>query len=296
MSWIYFAISAYLLLAISGVVDKFLVSKVVRHPVAYAFYIGITGPFSLLLAPFGLKLISLPDFFIAVVAGVCIVLGLFYYFKAVQLTTVSRVLPIQGGLVPLFTLVFAFFLLGERLSIDQYLAFIFLVSGAALISFRKEAGGWHPKGLGFAILSSGLFALAATLSKYIFEISNYVSGMVWTRMGFILVALALLASKKNRQYIFSAPKEAKAKNIFIYYTARFSGSVAGFLQNYAVALGSVTIVSAMQGTQFIFVLLLATFLSLYFPKILKEKISATILVQKISAIVLISIGLALLTL
>jgi drug/metabolite transporter (DMT)-like permease len=296
MSWIYFAVSAYLLSAVSGAVDKFLVSKVVRHPVAYAFYIGVTGPFSFLLAPFGLKFISLNDLIIANMAGICIVIGLLYYFKAVQLTTVSRILPIQGGLVPLFTLAFAYFLLGERLNPNQYVSFIFLVSGAVLISFRKEKQGWHATALGFAIVSSVLFALAAIFSKHIFDVSNFVSGMVWTRMGFIIAAVALLASKENRKYIFKAPKEAKAKNIFIYYVARFSGTIGGFLQNYAVSIGSVTIVNALQGTQFIFVLLLTSFLSIYFPKVLKEKITKAILAQKIFAILLIGVGLALLTL
>src|SRR3989344_3041812 len=180
MSWIYFAISAYLLLAISGVVDKFLVSKVVRHPVAYAFYIGITGPFSLLLAPFGLKALSLPDFFVAIIAGICLVLAIYYYFAAVQKTTVSRILPIQGGLIPLFTLLLAFVLLGERLDAVQYTAFVFLVCGAVLIAFKKESGQWHPVALRHVVLSSLLFALSAAFSKHIFDVSNYVSGMVWT--------------------------------------------------------------------------------------------------------------------
>ncbi|MBI2355858.1 MAG: EamA family transporter [Candidatus Doudnabacteria bacterium] len=296
MAWIYFAISAYLLFAISAVIDKFLVSKVVRHPVAYAFYIGITGPFSLLLAPFGLKSLSLPDFFIAIISGVCLVLAIYYYFVAVQKTTVSRILPIQGGLTPLFTLFLALVLLGERLDAIQYIAFVFLVCGAVLISFKKESGQWHPVALKYVVLSSLLFALSAAFSKYIFDVSNYVSGMVWTRLGFFVTAMAFLASPQNRRYIFQAPKEAKTKNVAIYYSSRFLGTVGGFLQNFAVSIGSVTIVNALQGTQFIFLLVLTSFLSLRFPKVLRENISAAILSQKIAAIVLVTVGLVLLTL
>jgi uncharacterized membrane protein len=295
MSWIYFAVSAYLLMAVTAVVDKFLVSKVVKQPVAYAFYIGITGPFSLLLFPFGGQMLSMPDMMLALASGVFFVLGVYFYFSAVQNSSVSRVLPIQGGLLPLFTLMFAFILLNERLEVSQYFAFSFLVAGSVLISLRKDAGHWHPQALGFVTLSAICFALATTLSKHVFEVSNFITGMIWTRQGFVLVALALLLSAENRKHIFNAPKEAKAKNIFLYYSGRFSGTIAGFLQNYAVAIGSVTIVNAMQGTQFLFLLVLTTFLSFRYPKILKEKVNAKIMIQKISAIALISIGLFLLT-
>ena len=54
---------------------------------------------------------------------------------------------------------------------------------------------------------------------------------------------------------------------------------------------SVTIVNAMQGTQYAFLLILTLFLSRYFPSVLKEKASGPILLQKILAIVLISCGL-----
>ncbi|MBI4049363.1 MAG: DMT family transporter [Candidatus Doudnabacteria bacterium] len=295
MTWLYFAISAYFLLALTGVVDKFLVSKVVRHPAAYAFYIGITGPISLLLAPFGLKMLSISDFYVAAIAGVCFVIGIYYYFTAVSLSSVSRILPIFGGLIPLFTLIFAYVGLHERLNSGQYWAFAFLVSGAILVAYKKEAGGLQGRALGYAALSAALMALTAVFSKHIFEVSNFVSGMVWTRMSFLPVALLFLLTPQNRRRIFNAPKQAKPRNIFIYYASRFSGNVAGFMQNYAVSLGSVTVVNALAGTQFMFLLGLTTFLSYYFPAVLKEEVTSHILVQKIAAILLISGGLVLLT-
>jgi drug/metabolite transporter (DMT)-like permease len=294
MNWIFIAIVAYLLFAASAVADKFLLTNVVRHPVAYAFYIGITGPFSLLLAPFGLHALSSADLFVAIIAGVCFTLALFFFFSAVKQTTVSRILPIEGGLVPLFTLVAAFFLLDERLALNQYVAFVFLVIGAVLISFRYERGGWHAKALQNAIIAAVLFALSFTLTKYIFDQSNFISGMVWTRLGFFVTALGFLVSKEYRIHIFQAPKQAQTRNIAIYYGSRFIGTIGGFLQNYAIALGSVTIVNALQGVQFVFLLILTTFLSFNYPKVLKEQVSGAILAQKLAAIVLITAGLIIL--
>ena len=293
--YIWIAIFAYALFAINGVVDKFLLTRAVKHPIAYAFYIGITGPLTLVLAPFGLKLVSPADFLVAIVGGSAFVLALYFLYVATKQTSVSRLLPIEGGLVPFFTLIMAFAILGETMTANQLYAFVFLVVGAVVISLKKDNKGWHPKALGHAIIAAFLFALSFTLTKYIFDQTNFVSGIIWTRLGFFITSLCFLIPRKSRRYIFNAPKEASRGNKFLYYGARVSGAVGGFLQNYAISLGSVTIVNALQGTQYAILIVASIILSKYFPKVLKEKITPAILVQKTSAIVLISIGLYFLT-
>jgi drug/metabolite transporter (DMT)-like permease len=295
LSWISIALSGYLLLAFTGVADKFLVSKVVRAPVAYAFYTAITGPLSLVLVPFGARLLSLHDFIVALLSGVCFIIAIYYSYSAISKSSVSRVIPIQGGLIPLFSFLFAYLVLHERLSQPQIIGFLFLVVGAILISSRKEHNVWSHKAFFLAATSAVFFALASVLTKYIFVQSNFISGMVWTRIGFLLPVLPILAFKKNREAIFNAPKEAGVKNVALYYSSRITGTAGGFLQNYAVSLGSVSIVNALQGTQFVFLLLITSFLSVYFPKVLKERINAQTIFLKLVAIVLISCGLYLLT-
>ena len=294
MTYIIIAIIAYMLFAINGIVDKFLLTKAVKHPVAYAFFIGITSPLTWVLAPFGLKMIGPMDMLIAAIGGGSFVIALYFLYVATQQTTISRLLPIEGGFVPIFTLVFAYIFLGDRLDTTQLLAFVLLVVGAVFISLKHDSKGWHPRALGNAIIAAVFFALSFVLTKYIFDLTNFVSGLIWTRVGFFLVSLSLLIPRKNRKYIFAAPKEASKGNITLYWIARLSGGLAGFLQNYAISIGSVILVNAMQGTQYVFLLLITIFLSKYFPKILKEKITPGILAQKIAAIVLISYGLYLL--
>jgi drug/metabolite transporter (DMT)-like permease len=295
LSWISFALSGYFLLAFSGVADKFLVSKVVRAPIAYAFYTAITGPFSLVLLIFGGKLLSPHDFVVAVIAGIFFVIAIYCSYSAIARSSISRVVPIQGGLVPLFSFLLAYLILGERLGALQTLGFLFLVFGAVLISFRKEHGTWTSKAFVYAASSSVFFALCSVLTKYIFEHSNFISGMVWTRMGFFVAALPILLFKRNREAIFNAPKEAGVRNVALYYSSRVTGTVGGFLQSYAVSLGSVSVVNALQGTEFAFLLGLTSLLSIYFPKVLKERINSQTITLKLTAIALISFGLYLIT-
>ncbi len=289
------ALVAYSLYAINGIIDKFLLSKEVRSPAVYAFYIGITGIFTFVLAPFGLKIPSFGDLVIAIVGGASFIGALYYLYKATRLTSISRLLPIEGGMVPVFTLGFAYVILGERLNQTQLMAFAFLVIGSVVISLKHDKKGWHPTALGQATIAAALFALSFTLTKYIFDHYNFVSGLVWTRLGFFLVSVCLLIPSKVRHAIFNAPKKTSSGSKYLYYGARASGGIAGLLQNYAISLGSVTIVNAMQGTQYALLLIGTIFLSRYYPKILKEKITAAILTQKIFAIIVISIGLILLT-
>lgn len=294
-TWVLIGLSGYFLLAFTGVADKFFVSKVVRQPVAYAFYTAMSGPFSLVLLPFGGQLLSPLEFVVAFLAGTCFIIGIFYSYTAISHSSVSRVVPIQGGMVPLFSFLFAYVILGERLTFLQSAGFGFLVAGAILISFRKESGGWTPKALLTAVASAAFFAMASVLTKYTFDHSNFISGMVWTRIGFLLPILPILASKANRKAIFNAPKEAGVKKVALYYASRASGTAGGFLQNYAVSLGSVSMVNALQGMQFVFLLVLTTFISIYHPKILKERINADTIVLKLTAIVFISCGLYMVT-
>jgi len=295
MLFVWIAIFAYLLFALNGVIDKFLLSKVVRHPVAYAFYVGVTGPLTLVLLPFGFRTLgSLGDLAIALVGGGLFVFALYFFYVAIQKTSISRIMPLEGGFVPVFTLILAYFLLGERLSGWQLLAFIFLVAGGVFITLEKDRFGWHPKALGSGILAAFLFALSFTLTKYIYEQTNFVSGLIWTRLGLFLFSLLLLIPKTARKKIFSAPRRVAPENVFLYYGNRVIGGTAGFLQNYAIAIGSVTLVNALQGTQYALLLAMTVAASIYWPKIIKEDIRGAILAQKTAAIILISIGLALL--
>jgi drug/metabolite transporter (DMT)-like permease len=234
------------------------------------------------------------DLAIAIIAGASFTTGLYYMYSAVRQTSISRVLPIEGGMVPVFTLAIAYFFLGERLTLSQNFSFVFLVAGAVLVSFRREKDGWRAKALGHVMVSAFLFALSLSMTKYIYDHSNFVSGLIWTRLGFFLSALVILHSPAARRQIFHTREKATKRNVGVYLTARAGGTIAGLLQNFAISLGSVSIVNALQGVQFTFLLFLTTALSVAYPKVLKEKVSSEALSVKLAAIILISIGLFLL--
>lgn len=314
-SFIFIALLGYFFLALTGVADKFLVSKIVRAPVAYAFYTAVTGPFSLLLLLFGGTLLSFQNMIVALLAGTSFIVGIYFSYSAIGKTSVSRVVPIQAGLGPLFTLLLSYVILGERLTSVQTLAFFLLVLGAVLISFRKDdEGRWSNDAFFHAALSALFFASTSVLTKYTFihssDASNipippilsfvhisqsFITGLVWPSLGFLIPILPILAFAQNRRNIFNAPKEAGVRNVALYYSSRAAGTIGGYLQKYAVFLGSVAVVNALQGMQFVFLLVLTTFFSIYYPKVLKERVDAETITLKVVAILVISFGLFLIT-
>lgn len=72
--------------------------------------------------------------------------------------------------------------------------------------------------------------------------------------------------------------------------------IAFALLNYAIAIGSVTLVNAMQGLQYVFLLIMVAILSYKYPNILTEAVSRKSLTQKIIAVTLIGLGLAMIAL
>jgi hypothetical protein len=72
--------------------------------------------------------------------------------------------------------------------------------------------------------------------------------------------------------------------------------LAALLVQYAIATGSVTIVGALSGLQFLFLFLLVLGLSRFFPRLFQEFVTPREIALQGAALLLASIGLALLVL
>ena len=59
-------------------------------------------------------------------------------------------------------------------------------------------------------------------------------------------------------------------------------------------LGSVTVVNALQGTEFLFIFFIMMILSIFYPGFLKESFSMRAIIMKVTGIILISSGVIML--
>lgn len=291
--YILIAILAYLAFAVNAVIDKFLLKKSIPEPVTYAFYIGVLSGLALVLIPFGVTWPTVQIILIALISGMLFVYALASFFASLKRHEASYVLPALGGLVPLITFSLSFFLVGERLIRQEVWGLIFLVAGTFLIAGRLKFSRGEHSWFFYALLAAFLFALSFTLAKAVYLDQNFISGLVWTRLGLVIGALTILFFPSARQKIFHTTKTVEKPSGALFLTGQALAAGAGVLQNYAVSLGSVTLVNALQGTQFAFLFILTAALSHWFPKVLKEDFALKTVVKKIIAMGIISVGLIL---
>lgn len=302
MTWLFAALSTYLILAVVFLVDKYLLTQRISDPKVYTFLVGLLGGFALILIPF--VDFSVPgtfQIFLSLLAGAIYIFALLWLYKGLQLFEASRMVPAITGILPLFTFGITFVLSwGEAtLNLKGAIAFLPLVLGSVLITYEKKKD-ISLKCLRIAVLAAFFLALSFVLAKYVYLAQTFWSGFIWIRLGGVLMALAFFIFLQDvRKRISQTKKSFPRGTTLLFLTNQGFGALAIILQNWAIALAPLAylaIINALQGTQYVFLLVFAIVLSFKFPQIIKEEISGGILFQKISAILLIGIGLFILTL
>ncbi len=298
--WIVVVIIAHILNAINFIVDKLLLSKFVRSPVVYAFMIGSLGMAVVVAFPWAWYLPSGAQLAVDAMAGASLILALLFFFKALQIGEASRVPPLVGGLIPIFTFVLSYFFLGERLSSRELIAFLLLLVGSVLITIMKSKSekkqALIKKGYFYAVAAGLLFAISFVLTKYAYLEQEFLSAFIWIRFGSFAVVLFFLLSSDRRQQIKTAFQGASRKVRAVFIGNQILGAAAFLLLNYAISLASVSLINALQGVQYVFLILAMAVLVKVFPRFFTEKITREIVIQKVIAIILIGAGLSLIAL
>ncbi|MDP3995700.1 MAG: hypothetical protein Q8P74_00385, partial [bacterium] len=141
MSWLIITISAYLILAVVFLVDKYLLAGPIPNPKLYAFYIGILGIAVIIFVPFvDFYPPTFWEAFLSFVSGASFIYAIFWFFKGLRIFEPSRIVPAIGGVLPIFTflLIFLFSRGKETLDLFGLLSFLLLIAGTVLITYEKS--------------------------------------------------------------------------------------------------------------------------------------------------------------
>lgn len=321
--YIIVAIISYFLNAGVYVADKFLLSKKVHSSVVYAFYVGMWSLGNFVLLFFDPFVPEWKQFAYDISAGLLFLFTLVFWYKALHQSEATRVVPIVGALIPIFSFIFSFIFLGSELSLQEAVAFILLISGGLLISvkqtrfyvlkdfierlkgisgnlFGKFQANLNPTSrlLLNSTISAACFAAYYVFIKYIYSNTEqpFIGAFVWSRLGSFLGVLVILFIPPWRRLIRGSEKSVHRtpKQLIFFLLVRLAAAVAFILLNWAVALGNVSIINALQGTQYVFLLLIVVLIARKFPHIIKEEVGRGIMLQKVIGVVLVAIGLYLL--
>lgn len=297
MDWVYIALGAYLLQAIVFSIDSVIVTKHLKNATSYAFFVSLLGVSAILLAPWGFESIGQTTFVASLFAGAAFTYGTVYFYRALVIHEASRVVPVVGGLVPVFAFGLSYIFLPEQLPKAQIFSFVVLVAGTVLITYPFHKNTRHhmkPAIIGEMLVASFLFACWGILSKRVFLDTNFINGLIWIRIGAAIAGILLLFGPKLREEILHGKRRLKIHSGGLIVGNKLLSAIATIALTYAIALGNTTLVHAMQGVQFVFLFGIAVALSHWFPKFLKEDLRPSLVLQKLGSSILIAAGVAIL--
>lgn len=291
------AVIGYAILAVVGVLDKFILDKSVRSPAIFVFYSTIFVLPVALLIPFGAAMPAGADWWWAFAAGGFFTLGLWAMFIGYQKSEVSHVGPLVGAVIPIFVIILGALLLNEVFSPVECAGMALLILGSLLISFEKSAAhnGWH-HGMLWGILAGLLFAVSHVASKILYIDYGFFGGFVWSRALMALSGALFLLLPSVRRGLFGKhlPSAKIGKQVFLVGVNKGLAVAGVLLVQWTIALGSVSIVNALGGLQYGLLVVLVALLSKFYPKIFREQYSRGEIIQEVAAVILIIVGLGLL--
>jgi len=207
----------------------------------------------------------------------------------------SRVIPLWH-FSPLFTLVLAVIFLNEILTQTTYIAFAFILLGGVLITIHRKTTFHISPAAVYMLLSSFLVSVSDVLMKFAYSTQIFWKIFLIFYFGLSIGSLSLFFSLSVRKKFAKAISSYKKFFLTILFLSVMASFIAHIFYNYAILLAPVTLVSVFTSFQSLFVLLIATFLSIKFPLFIKEAIDLKTITTKLVAIALMAFGLFLLSL
>lgn len=247
-------------------------------------YVGITflkGTFSiilmmvLLLFTGGLQAVRVWDFAFFALSGIIgISIGDSLFFKSLQ-DLGAKVQVIFFLLGQIFTMVLSLLLLGELLSLQQYIGAIILLTGIVVVIWGKQEN--HPnkvRGIICGLLSILCFSVSAIMVKIAITDVEVVTATFYRMVFGTIFTLGFGVVGKQLHFWIEPLKDKRLLSLFVLNVVVIT--YGGFLLSMlAIKLISVSLVSVLGTTEPVFVLLFAFLINK--ERIRKQEIIGTLI-------------------
>jgi len=297
--WLLYAFSGPILWAVSTHIDKFLVDKYFRDSdtavlMVFTALLGVIAlPVIWFFDPKVLGL-SLAATTVMTLSGILYMGAMLFYLRAIQTEEASVVAPLfQANTV--FTFVLGILILHELPRWQQLLGAGLVIAGALGLSLDKKLHlkSFKPRLVLLMLAATFSVALSSVVFKYFAVQDEFWSTTFWTFVGEGLFGAAILAMPKYRKQFMTLFRRNPGAVIGVNAANELINLGGGLGVRYASLLAPVALVSAISATTTFFVFLFAILLTVFFPKIGREELSARNVVQKALGGLLIMAGVVL---
>ncbi|MCL5666261.1 MAG: hypothetical protein M1383_00595 [Patescibacteria group bacterium] len=283
------AIGQYLILAVTDIFDKFLISNRRVRAASYTFFTVVSGSVILLAWPWLYSSLPVSAILWNIFSGAWFSMAAYVFYKALEGGEVSRVVPFVYGTVPIFDLLLGWAFGRSLLTTGELAAAALLIPGALLISYKpREFSGRH---IGLKILAALLISSYNLLWHFSSQSGPVFNGLMWNRVGAAGVLVLLLIIPLYRKNIFDFKTiEKRGNTSFLFIFKQMLGGGAFVLVSYLYALGPVAIIDSLQGFRYVFLFLASLFLSRHYRHVMEEDADWHAARLKLAAIALIFAG------
>lgn len=298
MDWFFLALIGPFLYALTNHIDKILLEKYFKQG-----GVGTLMLFSSLLSALALPFLFLADHTVLDVSGINVIILtivailnialLWLYFLALKGDEASIVIVFYQ-LVPVFGLILGYFILGESITKIQLLAMAIIILGTTIISFEIDSENnfkLRRQTVIYMLLASFFWAFSSVIFKFVALEENVLRSLFWEHLVLMILGIFMFIFIKSYRINFLQAIQNHSKAIITLNFANeilyMSGSI---VLSFAYLLAPISLVLLTNSFQPIFVLSIGIILTIFFPRIVVEKITAKNLWQKIIAICITGIG------
>ncbi len=272
MSWFYLALLVPIIYAVLNLIDDNLLHYVYEGPYMAASIAGVFGSLPLVsLAFLHTHTIPLRLASMAIAAGFLTALYLFFYFKALDVEQPSVVIALFG-LVPATLPFLSHWFLNEQLTSLEITGFVVVLAASFLLALTDVKKFKFSAALVPVVSAVVLIDILSLLSKHVYDNTQFYPAYMYFSSGLglggIYFLLIMIFNKTVKQ--FKTLKGSLLKVIPILLVAEVTALAAEFTLNLAISRGPLSVVKVIEGTQPMFVLLIAMILYPLAPKLFRE--------------------------
>lgn len=300
MNWFIFALIGPALWALVNHIDKYIISKYfsgrgVGSLVLFTSASGLIISFFILIFGFNHLSIGVINAIVIAVNGAILVAAFIPYLYALENEEASWTSTLYQ-LIPVFGYILGLVFLHEQLTSIQIFASLLVIIGAIAISLdfsRKMKLKAKPFWL--MVLSSFMIAVNALIFKIVALDSNFWGTAFWEYIGGGIFGLLLFSLLPLYRVQFIATiQKAKTRVLSINLISELLNIGAKLAANFASLLAPLVLVWVVNGLQPLIVFIYGVILTLFLPTLGKEDISKKTVVQKLSAMAVMLLGIYLL--
>lgn len=269
--WFLLGVLVALVSAFVNILDKHILTKYVKHP---KDVIRILGIFSILfvavffLTGYTADLFNLTNdiFWFSFFGGVFEAVYIFFYLRAIDKEGLAFMIPLFA-LGPIFSLLPAWILLGETVSLIPLLGIIMVLIGLILLAWSRSGSFVKPSKYYWLMVAAALFyAVSSVFLGKGDQEYTFLDNLIVSRLGVFIGCIYILFL--CRHLVFKGLLNYKG---YVYFVSEAMYLFSVWLFIAAISNGPVAYVMGVTDLQPVIVLLISILLWKFVPKFLAEK-------------------------